>query len=400
MKYNIRTLGCKFNQYESAHIDELLKAAGYSPSSAEEADFIILNSCAVTSEATRQSIQTARHLKKINANAKIIFTGCAVHDEKIDEFDLVLGNGEKIEILKYMNSTGIIEDKGYFLDDSLNYSIDRIPDHTRAFLSVENGCNWGCTYCAVPHFRGTRIRSKPLKTAIEEAEKMVRNGTKEIVISGINIALYDDNGSNLKTLLARMLEIDGNFRIRISSIDPLSVFNFTDLFDNSKLCHHLHISLQSGADKILEMMGRHYTGHDALKLVNELRERDQEFAFSADVIVGFPGEGAEEFKETFDLLSEMRVSRIHVFPFSPRSSTLAATMEDNVSNFEKKERVTRLKELSKTLETNFRKRSHGKKQRILVEKIKNGFCEGLDDHYIRYNVKCAGRIGEFIECEV
>ncbi len=400
MKYHIQTLGCKFNQYESARIGEILKAVGYTQASPEDADIVIINSCAVTSEAERQSLQAARHFKKINRNAKIIFTGCAVHDKEITEFDLVLGNGEKMRILDHIESHGTIKDTSYFLKDSMDYDVSKIPDHTRTFLSVENGCNWGCSYCAVPQFRGTKIRSKPIELAIREAGNMVKAGIKEIVVSGINIALYDDNGLKLRDLLKQFSKIEGDFRIRLSSIDPLSAIDLADnFFVGSKLCHHIHISLQSGSDNVLERMNRHYRSADIIKMVEIFRKIDGLFAFSADIIAGFPGESTADFVETFDLLKRIEVSKIHVFPFSPRPGTRAATMAA-VDEMEKKERVQQLKMLSKDLERNFRKKLSGTTQKILVEKVENEFSEGLDDHHIRYILKYHSEIGQFIKCEV
>jgi len=400
VKFHIYTLGCKFNQYESAKISELLENAGYERADLEDADVVIVNSCAVTSEAKRQSLQAARHFKR-NSKAKIVFTGCAVHDGEVPNFDLVLGNGEKMKILEYLDKMGKIEAPAYFLDDTMDYSISRNPDRTRGFLSIENGCNWSCTYCAVPHFRGTKIRSKSIKTAIDEACHMVNSGIKEIVVSGINVALYDDNGLKLKDLLYAMSQIDGNFRIRLSSIDPLSAMELEDVFsNNSKLCHHLHISLQSGSDVVLKEMGRNYTSDDVIKTVEKFRAIDPLFAFSVDVISGFPTEKDEDFDKTIELLSTINVMRIHAFPFSPKNGTKASKMKNGVDDFTKKMRVKSLKLLSNSLEKHFREKLSGSNQRILVENIKDGLREGFSDYYLKYSLKCNADVGDFIQINV
>ncbi len=400
MKYHIYTLGCKFNQYESAKISELLEKAGYERANFEDADVVIVNSCAVTSEARRQSLQAARHFNR-NSKAKIIFTGCAVHDGNVQDFDLVLGNGEKMRILEYLDKMGKIEAPTYFLNDTMDYSISKNPEKTRGFLSVENGCNWSCTYCAVPHFRGTKIRSKSLKMAVDEATHMVNSGIKEIVVSGINVALYNDNGLKLKDLLYAISKIDGDFRIRLSSIDPLSVMEVEEVFSEStKFCHHLHLSLQSGSDAVLMDMGRTYTVDDVMKTVEKFRAIDPLFAFSVDVISGFPTEKDEDFDKTMELLSTIEVMRIHAFPFSPKNGTRASKMKNGVDDFTKKMRAKALKSLSDRLEKHFRAKLSGTSQRILVEDIKDGFREGLSDYYLKYSLKCDVNVGDFVQVNV
>lgn len=399
MKYHIYTLGCKFNLYESARISEILEKAGHQKSDPEYADLIIINSCAVTSEAKRQSLQMARHFKRIS-RAKVIFTGCAVHDDKIDDFDLVLGNGEKMKILDFIDKDGKICDSVYFLHDDINYEIERIPERTRGFLSIENGCNWGCTYCAIPHFRGTKIRSKPADTVIEEAQRMVRDGIKEIVISGINIALYNYNGLDLGKLLDLISKIDGDFRIRIGSIDPISAIKIAEVFsENQKMCHHMHLSLQSGSDKVLKDMGRPYKAEDAIILAKKMREIDRFFAFSVDVICGFPTEDESDFFETVNLLKEIEVMRIHAFPFSPRRGTQAANLKNSIDGKEKKRRVKILRSLSNEFEYNLRKKMKFR-QKILVEEKSGDLCSGFSDYYLKYTFRdpeC--KIGDFVEIE-
>lgn len=400
MKYHIYTLGCKFNQYESAKISELLESSGYERANFEDADVIIINSCAVTSEAKRQSLQMARHFKR-NSTAKIVLTGCAVHDGEVPNFDLMLGNGEKMRIIEYLDKIGKIEAPAYFLNDTMNYSISKNPDRTRGFLSVENGCNWGCTYCAVPHFRGTKVRSKSLQIAVNEVRDMIGAGIKEIVVSGINVALYDDNGLKLNDLLDAISKVNGDFRIRLSSIDPLNALKLRDLFaNNSKLCHHLHLSLQSGSDTVLQDMGRNYTTNDVIETVQRFREIDPLFAFSVDVIAGFPTEKAEDFSKTFELLSNIGVMRIHAFPFSPKSATKASEMKNNVDVLTKKVRVKLLKSLSNRLEEKFREKLRGSNQRILVEEVEDGFRKGFSDYYLKYNFRSDAKVGDFVQIDV
>lgn len=401
MKYHIYTLGCKFNLYESARISEMLENDGYERSEPDEADIIIINSCAVTSEACRQSLQIARHFKR-KSTAKIIFTGCATHDNVNSDFDLVIGNGEKMQILDYLDKTGKFESPSYFLKDSMDYSVSKIPERTRGFLSVENGCNWGCTYCAIPHFRGTTVRSKPLNTAIDEATEMIRLGIKEIVVSGINIALYDDKGLKLKGLLENLSKIEGDFRIRLSSIDPLNAAELEPLFEkHSKLCHHMHLSLQSGSNFVLKEMGRHYTTDDVFDIVKKFRSRDPFFAFSADIITGFPSETSDEFNETVELLEKIKVMKIHVFPFSSKSGTRASKIINVVDNVTKKHRAKMLRDLSLNFEKKFRFDLKGLTKKVLVEEKHDEFCEGFSEHYLKYAFKCTNaEIGDFVQIDL
>ncbi len=378
-------------------MDEILSGADHFESDPESADFIIVNSCAVTSEAVRKSLQLARHFRRKNQRARLIFTGCAVHDGKVEGFDLVLGNGEKTKILEYIDLNGTFMDPAYHLNDSFDYTVSGIPGHTRSFLSVENGCNWGCSYCAVPHFRGTRIRSKPIETAVNEAFAMISSGIREIVISGVNVALYEDKGAKLKDLLSALIRIDGDFRLRLSSIDPLAVMDFQELFENSKMCNHLHLSLQSGSNSVLERMRRPYTSEDVLKTVETLRKRDDLFAISTDIIVGFPGETEEEFEQTVSLLKEARITRVHIFPFSPRHGTLASKMPDRVKDAIKSRRVRSLKETAQKLETDYALKLRGTNQRILVERVEDQRAEGFDQYYVRHTLVCKAKSGEFVE---
>ncbi len=398
MRYHIHTLGCKFNQYESAKMDLELKGAGHEAADPQKADVIIVNSCAVTNEAVRKSFQLARHFKKINDKAKLIFTGCAVHDKReVKGFDLVIGNGEKVKIAKLIDKEGYLVDNSYHLKDELDYSIIGIPNHTRAFLSVENGCNWGCAYCAIPQFRGTRIRSKPLDMVVEEATNMIENGVKELVITGINIALYNDGQNELYDLIASLIKIRGDFRIRIGSIDPINLLKLAELFNEPKLCKHAHLSLQSGCDEVLKRMKRPYSRDDVRRCVETLRKGDDLFAFSVDVIAGFPQETESEFERTYKLLQELQVSRIHAFPFSPRPHTMAASMRGQIDNQVKKERVRRLKELDERLRRRFLEKTENVEKTVLIEKVKNGIGEGLDEYYVRRFFEYEGEEGVFVK---
>ncbi len=398
MKYHIHTLGCKFNQYESAKIDSLLSEEGYTRVKAENADIVIVNSCAVTTEAVRKSFQITRHFSRLCSKPKVIFTGCAVHSESdIPSVDLVIGNGEKLKIVDFIEKKGVFVDRTYDLKDNLDYSVNKIPDKTRAFLSVENGCTWKCAYCAIPNFRGRTIRSKPIEVAVDEARRMISQGIKEIVITGINVALYKDGEKDLGNLLEELLNLKGNFRIRIGSIDPKSLMKIVHVFKRDKMCHHVHLSVQSGSDVILKRMRRPYTANDILEVTKNLKEIDEFFSFSVDVIAGFPSEGAKEFEETCELLKKIGVSRIHAFPFSARENTEAFYMKEKVDGKTKKTRVKVLRKLGEEMAKRFRERMKSARSCVLVEKVEDGWAEGFDEYYIRRSFEYNGEVGNFVE---
>ncbi len=392
MKISIITFGCKVNQYESEYIAERLEERGHIivPQEAE-ADVYIINSCAVTNTAERKVQHEIRRIRRTHPNSKIAVVGCYPQlkpEEAIkDGADIALGNKEKKEIFKYIESLkkGSFVDKAYWLRDGAVESVSSgYAGKTRAFVKVEDGCDRACTYCAIRLARGTKIRSKPLELVVEEVKKLVNKGHQEIVITGINLGRYGvDIGLKLEDLLRQIETIEGDFRYRLSSLNPEDITDgILNVFRNSeKLCHHLHLSLQSGSDRILKLMGRGYTSSDFLKIVEKLREIDEVFSITTDVIVGFPTETAEDFEKSVEIVEKALISRVHIFRFSPKEGTPAAKMKGQLPGNVKRDRATELEKVAREVAKKYRNLLVGRRVRVLIERRRNGFSTGYDEYY-------------------
>ncbi len=407
MRISIITQGCKVNQYESELIIEMLENAGYIVFSGEDqgADVYILNSCAVTSEAERKVRQTLRHLRKLNPESKIILSGCYVQVPRVQEeykslgVDLVLGNREKKRILNFLNDFGEYYDLNYWKEDDISFEFveNSVTERSRAFVKVEDGCNNGCTYCVIRTLRGTKIRSKPVEVVIKEIEKLVSKKHKEIVITGLNLGKYGlDNGSSLAKLLIKLTKINGEFRIRLSSINPEDLTDeLIEIIKNEdRICNHLHIPAQSGSSSVLRRMGRNYTAEYFLSRVQKLREFDPVFSISTDIMVGFPGESELEFNETLEFVRQAQFSKVHTFRYSQRPNTAAARFENQVPGNIKKERAEQLIQHAEHIANEYRKKLIGKTTMVLVEGIQNGIAYGYDEYYL-YHESNTGIVGEF-----
>ena len=317
MTYKILTLGCRTNQYESEAYRTQLEALGYQPTKGP-ADICIVNSCTVTENAARDSRAALRKLQRDNPGAKIALTGCLVEHEKI----------EGATIIPNLQKEKLIEQLFPDQPELPEFKIERFEAHTRAFVKVQDGCNSFCTYCIIPYVRG-RSRSRPSEEILKEIEGLVRSGYKEVVLTGINIGDFEHNLANL---VRQVDQIEGLERIRISSIDPDEVDD--DLLDavvnGKKTCNSMHIVLQSGANPILKRMNRKYTRQEFFHTIDRLKEADPDFAFTTDIIVGFPGETEEDHKATIDAMEKVHFSKVHMFPYSDRPRTRANLYPDKV----------------------------------------------------------------------
>lgn len=395
MKVAFATLGCRVNIYESEAMTEKFKNEGYEVIDFDEkADVYVINTCTVTNMGDKKSRQYINKAKKKNPEAVVAVVGCYSQtspDEvsAIEGVDVVLGTRNKGDIVYYVNRVMDTKEKYVVVKDVLKNKVFeelRIEDFegkTRAFLKVQDGCNRFCSYCLIPYARGA-VCSKAPETIIDEVKKLAENGFKEIILSGIHIASYGVDLEERKTLMDIIEEIhkiDGIKRIRIGSVEPRF---FTDeviekIASMEKMCPHFHLSLQSGCDETLIRMNRRYTAEEYFNTVVKLRERIPNVSITTDVIVGFPGETEEEFKETFDYLKKLRLSKMHIFKYSPRKGTKAAAMKDDVHGTVKEERSKLLQEMDRENESNFIQDSFGAKLEVLVEeKLKD------DDRYIGY----------------
>lgn len=388
-KVAIATVGCKVNQYESQVIRERLERRGFRivPFSSR-AEVYIVNTCSVTSRADQKSMHFIRGALRKNSRAKILVTGCLVEagaekiKEKIPQVNLVRNNNKlKIETLLTSHSS-----------DNGDFTIHSFFGHDRAFIKVEDGCDQFCSFCRVPYVRGGKIRSRTPRQIIAEIQCLIQAGYQEIVLTGVNLALYGRDlvpPLSLTDLLERVLPfIEGKARIRLSSLEPhLIPDHLLDLMAGSSLiCPHLHLPFQSGDDKILARMAREYTSSQMRKLVEKFREKIPQLGISADFIVGFPGEEEENFHNTYKFIEKVKPHRLHIFPFSSRPETPAAGMRPKVPERVKKERSRVLKELSLTLSKDFIEKFTGKMLPVLIESkkdAKTGYLKGYTHNYIK-----------------
>lgn len=380
MKVGICSLGCKVNIYESEVVTDLLKKGGYEIVSFEDkADIYIINTCSVTNESDKKSRKMINRAKKNNSEAIIVVMGCYSQVSSDDiEADIILGNKDKSKIVEILNdfirdreSKKIIYDLSSVEFEKME--ISHFDNHTRAFVKIQDGCNAFCSYCIIPYTRG-RVRSKNKEDVIEEVSRLVKDGYKEIVLTGIHTGRYGiDINSSLYELLCELVKIPNIYRIRLSSIEINEVTpEIIDLYKNNKImARHLHVPLQSGSNKILKLMNRRYNKEEFMKMIDKLREIE-DISLTTDLIVGFPNETDDDFEETMDTLKKIHFTKIHTFPYSRRRGTVADKMDGHISGDIKKKRVHEVIELSNKYENEYYKSKISKVYEGVVERHNNG----------------------------
>ena len=380
MKVGICSLGCKVNIYESEVATDLLKKGGYEIVPFEDkADIYIINTCSVTNESDKKSRKMINRAKKNNSEAIIVVMGCYSQVSSDDiEADIILGNKDKSKIVEILNdfirdreSKNIIYDLSSVEFEKME--ISHFDNHTRAFVKIQDGCNAFCSYCIIPYTRG-RVRSKNKEDVIEEVSRLVKDGYKEIVLTGIHTGRYGiDINSSLYELLCELVKIPNIYRIRLSSIEINEVTpEIIDLYKNNKImARHLHVPLQSGSNKILKLMNRRYNKEEFMKMIDKLREIE-DISLTTDLIVGFPNETDDDFEETMDTLKKIHFTKIHTFPYSRRRGTVADKMDGHISGDIKKKRVHEVIELSNEYENEYYKSKIGKVYDGVVERHNNG----------------------------
>ena len=397
------TLGCKVNQYETNAMCEKFINKGYEVVEKEEkADIYIVNTCTVTNMSDRKSRQMLRRVKEINEKAIIVACGCYAQVakeelEKIDEIDIVLGNNEKKNIVDYVEQ--YIKEKNKIIEiedvmqkrDFVDFGEVTYTEKTRAVIKVQDGCDRFCSYCIIPYARG-RVRSRNPKTVIEEIEKIAKTGIKEVVITGIHIASYGKDFKEdykLINLLEDINKIDGIERIRLGSIEPLLITEeFVERLKKlDKICHHFHLSLQSGCNETLKRMNRRYTTEQFITIVNRLRKAYSDVILTTDIIVGFPEESEEEFNKTYEFLEQIKFYKMHVFKYSPRKGTRAEQMPQQIEPQLKEERSKKLIELSDKNEKEYNSEYVGKRVEVLWEEQKNEIYKGHTKNYVLVEMK-------------
>jgi len=401
-KVALTTLGCKLNYSETSTISRQFKNAGYEIVNFDQfSDIYIINTCSVTENADKQFKSYVSKSLKINSNAFIVAIGCYAQLKPkeladVNGVDLVLGSKEKFNILEYLtdikkNNTGIVHSCEISETDFYKSSFS-IGDRTRSFLKVQDGCDYKCTYCTIPLARGVS-RSDKLDNILTSAKKISDSGVKEIVLTGVNIGDYGkgefgnkNHENTFLDLISALDEVDGISRIRISSIEPNLLSNeIVDFVSNSKkFVPHFHIPMQSGSDAILKLMKRRYLSKLYKDRISHIKKVIPNACIGADVIVGFPGETDKEFLETYDFISRLDLSYLHVFTYSERNNTEAIKFDKVVPKNVRSKRSKMLRSLSVKLKRKFYTSQIGTTRNVLFEtENRNGFVYGFSNNYVR-----------------
>lgn len=401
MKVAFYTLGCKVNIYESECIQKDFEKRGYEVVPFNEySDIYVINTCSVTNQADQKSRKMIRSCTKKNKDAIIVAMGCYTqikHEEasKIDGVKIVIGNKYKNEVVdlveEYLKTKKtIIKINKLNREKFEEISISNFENHTRAFVKIQDGCNNFCAFCIIPYTRGN-IRSKDKDVILKEIKELSSNGYKEVVLTGIHTGHYgyDLKGYDFSDLLLDLEKIEGLERIRISSIEINELNDkFLEVLKKSKkIVDHIHIPIQSGSNKILKLMNRKYDLEFFEDKIKKIRNIRPDISITTDVIVGFPSETDEDFNETIDTIKRIGFVELHVFPYSKREGTKAASMKNQIDGNVKKERVKKLIELSHELKNKYYSKFIGNKMEVLTEKYDNGYLVGHLSNYGRVRLK-------------
>jgi threonylcarbamoyladenosine tRNA methylthiotransferase MtaB len=400
MKFYIYTLGCKVNSYESRIMTEDLINAGYVEEKDNNipADIYIINTCSVTNTADSKSLKLIRQAIKKNKDAIIVVCGCLAQVKpetvNIEGVDIVIGNKNKSKVSEYINEYVKNKNKKTDIYDISNVEFETMKlnnfDKTRAFIKIQDGCNNFCAYCIIPYTRGS-VRSKPREDILNEIDHLTLNGHKEIVLTGIHTGNYGSEFDNydFADLLNEIVKIKKLSRIRISSIEITELNDrvLEIIKNNNVLVDHLHIPLQSGSDEILKLMNRKYDTKYFIEKINKIRKIRPDISITTDVIVGFPNETDKNFNETIETIKKVDFSKLHVFPYSKREGTKAATMEGQIKEEVKKQRVMELLKLSKELENKYMNKFIGKTLTFIPEVYKDGYLIGHTGNYLLIKLK-------------
>lgn len=398
------TLGCKTNQYETDALMDLFFKNRYEIVSFDDlADIYIINTCTVTHVGDKKSRQMIRRAKKNNPDSIVVVMGCYAQISteevsEIQEVDIVVGTDARAKILDYIQDyiKGKHRKPYVIVDDIMNINVfenmnlDSVATHTRAFVKIQEGCNQYCSYCIIPYARG-HVRSRSPEDVVNEIVRLTDKGYKEFVLTGIHIGSYglDLENIGLMNLVESIHEVGGVERIRLGSIEPRLIDDsFADRIKNlPKICDHFHLSLQSGSDTVLQRMNRKYTTEQFETAVKKLRAIYSNPSITTDIIVGFPGETNEEFNETYEFLQKIHFSEMHIFPFSKREGTPAATMSDQIPAQTKKKRAEILSELESTCRIDYINQFEDQVSEVLVEELKNGLYIGHTKNYLKVHLK-------------
>lgn len=408
MKAIIYTLGCKVNAYESEVIADLLRENGYQVTDEENADVCVVNTCTVTNNADKKSKKTINHAINRNPNSIVIVVGCfsQVKYEELSNnkrINIILGTSNKTKVIECINKYKETKMQIVDVNTSRNQvfekmKIDHFDNKHRAFVKIQDGCNNFCTYCIIPFTRGT-IRCKSFDVVIDEITSLVKNGFKEVVLTGIHTGSYMDSNHDFSDLLTEIVKINGLKRLRISSIEITELNDkFMDILKKSNvIVDHIHIPLQSGSDKILKLMNRKYDTSTYENIIKKIRTIRPNISITTDVIVGFPGEDEKDFIDMYKFIDHINFSSLHVFPYSKRDHTKAALMDNQVNENVKADRVKKLLILKERKELEYMSKFVGEKLDVLFETSNMDEYIGHTSNYLKVKVNSKKNITGKIE---
>lgn len=397
MKVKFYTIGCKVNQYETQALKEEFLSLGHKATN-RAADVYVINSCSVTQRADAKSRQALTKAKKENPKAKVVICGCAANDRK--GYWMNLGADIVVPQEKKHNLVDIVINQGLSQKDIWSLKLAKFSNH-RAFVKIQDGCDNFCSYCKIPYLRGASC-SRPKKDIIEEVRRLAKNHN-EIILCGVNIALYGKDLSkneDLVSLAQSLIAIENLKRLRFSSLE--SCFfdkRFFNLFKHPKICPHIHLPFQSGDDKVLNEMNKKETTKDYKRMIEGVRKVNPDIALSCDIIVGFPAEDDESFDNTVEFLRKVKPMRMHIFTFSPREYTKFENFKIRNSKVVRK-RYQILQELGGQLSTQYRKRFIGKTLTMIAEQAKGGKTTGYTQNYIPITVDKRLKLGEMFNVKI
>lgn len=383
-RYLIATLGCRTNQYESQLFASELRQLGFVPAKdGEEVDLCIINTCTVTDQADATSRRQVRSLAQKYPKARLVVTGCMATSRpeellRIDPRIEIVSNKDKDQVVRNFSSPQTC---------TLNSWIDSFDGHTRAFVKVQDGCNSFCSYCIIPYVRG-RSRSRPMDEIATEVKALAGKGYKEIVITGINVGDYHLDRATLADVVRMIDQIDGIERIRISSIDPTDVDEplIEAMVHGRHTCPNLHLVLQSGSNTILKQMNRKYTRELFLDTVDRLKQKNSDFTFTTDVIVGFPGENDRDFQDTLDILRQVQFAKVHIFPYSPRERTRAVFFPSSVASSIVSQRKEEMQKVANQMAYELREKFMHRTMDVLLEEGNEEFLPGHTANFLAVQV--------------
>lgn len=396
MNFNIITLGCKVNQYESQAMREDLLKNGFELAEPNTpADITVVNSCTVTSVSDAKNRKLINKIRRENPDGIIVLTGCMPQafpdkQENFENCDVVLGNAKRAELVPAICEYIENHMKNVFIsphpvknEQFEDLSISSLGEHTRAFIKIEDGCNRFCSYCIIPYARG-RVRSKSLEALKAEVKRVADNGYREVVLVGINLSAYgQDEGLNLADAVECVCAQDGIERVRLGSVEPEQMDEpmIKRLAAQPKFCPQFHLSLQSGCDNTLKAMNRHYDTAEYSKIVSNIRKTFDNSTITTDVMVGFAGETEEDFKASMDFVKQTGFAKVHVFPYSRRKGTVADKAPNQIAPNIKEQRAKEMGELVAKSRAEFLKTQVGMTESVLIERLRHGYLEGYTKNY-------------------